>query len=302
MNKERIMEDKRKEVLKFENVSFTYHTKQDEILALKNVNFTIYEGEFVAIVGPSGCGKTTILSLISGILKPSTGKILLDGKDVTKKEKTALKKKTKTINFSKKNKDPMATEIGYMFQRDQLFDWRTIWKNVILGLELQKKTKDKKLIEKLDTLLTKYGLGSFKNKKPLQLSGGMRQRVALIRTLALEPKLLLLDEPFSALDFQTRLSLCDSVSEMIADEGRTAVFVTHDIAEAISMADRIIVLSSRPGTVKRIIDVNLKHIGKPLQRRESERARQLFDDIWKDLIIYNQDEPLTPNTEKIKEI
>ncbi len=270
------MESQRKEILKFENVSLTYHTKTDEILALENINFSVYEGEFVAIVGPSGCGKTTLLSLISGILKPSSGKIFLDGRDVSApKTKKAKKEKIERA------------EIGYMFQRDQLFDWRTIWKNVTLGLEIQGKKDDIEIENKLNGLLSKYGLEPFKNKKPTQLSGGMRQRVALIRTLALDPKLLLLDEPFSALDFQTRLSVCNSVSEIIEQEKKTAILVTHDIAEAISMADRIIILKARPGTVKRIVDVNLKHLGSPLKRRESELSTQLFDEIWKDLIIYD---------------
>lgn len=269
------MKSQRKEILKFENVSLTYHTKDDEILALDNINFSIYEGEFVAIVGPSGCGKTTILSLISGILKPSQGRIILDGRNI-------CEPKSKI-----KNKKQQNAEIGYMFQRDQLFDWRTIWKNVTLGLEIQGRKGDKIIEEKLSNLLDKYGLGPFKNKKPTQLSGGMRQRVALIRTLALDPKLLLLDEPFSALDFQTRLSVCDSVSEIIEDEKKTAILVTHDIAEAISMADRIIILKARPGSVKRIVNVNLRHLGPPLKRRESELSSQLFDEIWKDLIVYD---------------
>jgi NitT/TauT family transport system ATP-binding protein len=262
------MSNQRKEILKLKDVSLTYHTQSDEILALQNISFSVYEHEFVAIVGPSGCGKTTILSLISGILKVSSGHIYLDGQEITKP----------------------SGDIGYMFQRDHLFEWRSIWKNVILGLEIQKKTKNKELIEKVNQLIKKYGLASFKNKKPFQLSGGMRQRVALIRTLALEPKILLLDEPFSALDFQTRLSVCDSVSNIIEMEKKTAILVTHDIAEAISMADRVIILSSRPGTVKRILEINLKHLGPPIKRRESEQAHKLFDEIWKDLITYNPDE------------
>ena len=274
------MKDQRKEILKFENVCLTYHTKDDEILALKDVNFSVYEKEFIAIVGPSGCGKTTLLSLISGILKPSSGKIIFDGKNINDSKK--INKKNKELN----------TEIGDMFQRDHLFDWRTIWKNVIIGLEIQGKKNDKEIISKLNNLLNKYGLESFKNKKPTQLSGGMRQRVALIRTLALNPKLLLLDEPFSALDFQTRLSVCDSVSEIIKNEQKTAILVTHDIAEAVSMADRIIILSNRPGYVKKIISVDLQHLGPPIKRRESEKARILFDEIWKDLIQYNNENPL----------
>lgn len=271
------MESQRKEILKFENVSLTYHTKDDEILALDDISFSVYEGEFVAIVGPSGCGKTTLLSLISGILKPSQGRIILDGRNICEPKSKEKNKKQKQQN----------AEIGYMFQRDQLFDWRTIWKNVTLGLEIQGRKGDKEIEEKLSKLLDKYGLGPFKNKKPTQLSGGMRQRVALIRTLALDPKLLLLDEPFSALDFQTRLSVCNSVSEIIEDEKKTAILVTHDIAEAISMADRIIILKARPGSVKRIVEVNLKHLGSPLKRRESELSSQLFDEIWKDLIVYD---------------
>lgn len=271
------MESQRKEILKFENVSLTYHTKDDEILALDDISFSVYEGEFVAIVGPSGCGKTTLLSLISGILKPSQGRIILDGRNICAPKSKEKNKKQKQQN----------AEIGYMFQRDQLFDWRTIWKNVTLGLEIQGRKGDKEIEEKLGKLLDKYGLGPFKNKKPTQLSGGMRQRVALIRTLALDPKLLLLDEPFSALDFQTRLSVCNSVSEIIEDEKKTAILVTHDIAEAISMADRIIILKARPGSVKRIVEVNLKHLGSPLKRRESELSSQLFDEIWKDLIVYD---------------
>lgn len=259
----------KKEVLKFENVSLTYHTKDGETLALKDINFSVYEKEFVAIVGPSGCGKTTILSLIAGILQPSTGHIYLDGKD---------------INEKKKSKD---IDIGYMFQRDQLFDWRTIWKNVTIGIEIQKKKKDTELLNRVSNLIDKYGLGNFKNSKPTELSGGMRQRVALIRTLALNPKILLLDEPFSALDFQTRLNVCDNVSEIISNEKKTAVLVTHDISEAVSMADRVIILSTRPGTVKKIIEIDLKEYGSPLKRRESKKAHDYFDEIWKELVIYD---------------
>ncbi len=259
----------KKEVLKFENVSLTYHTKDGETLALKDINFSVYEKEFVAIVGPSGCGKTTILSLIAGILQPSTGHIYLDGKD---------------INEKKKSKD---VDIGYMFQRDQLFDWRTIWKNVTIGIEIQKKKKDTELLNRVSNLIDKYGLGNFKNSKPTELSGGMRQRIALIRTLALNPKILLLDEPFSALDFQTRLNVCDNVSEIISNEKKTAVLVTHDISEAVSMADRVIILSTRPGTVKKIVEIDLKEYGSPLKRRESKKAHDYFDEIWKELVIYD---------------
>lgn len=267
--------EKRKEVLKFENVSLIYHTNEGETLALENVNFSVYEKEFVAIVGPSGSGKTTILSLISGILKPSSGKILLDGKDINAESK-ALKVK---------RKESLSADIGYMFQRDQLFEWRNIWKNVIIGIEIQKKKKDEELLGRVSGLLDKYGLKNFKNHKPSQLSGGMRQRVALIRTLALNPKILLLDEPFSALDFQTRLNVCDNVSEIISNEEKTAILVTHDISEAVSLADRVVILSSRPGTVKKIVEIDLKEFGSPLKRRESKKAHEYFDEIWKELVV-----------------
>lgn len=260
----------KKEVLKFDNVSLIYHTKDGETLALEDVNFSVYEKEFVAIVGPSGCGKTTILSLIAGILKPSSGHIYLDGYDVNEKKKTS------------------EVDIGYMFQRDQLFDWRTILKNVTIGIEIQKRKKDTELLTRVSNLIDKYGLGNFRNSKPTELSGGMRQRVALIRTLALDPKILLLDEPFSALDFQTRLNVCDNVSEIISNEEKTAILVTHDISEAVSLADRVIILSTRPGTVKKIVDIDLKEYGTPLKRRESKKAHDYFDEIWKELVIYDE--------------
>lgn len=243
-------------LLDLENVSFNYHSLKGETSALKNITFSVEENEFVSIVGPSGCGKTTILSLIAGILKPSSGNIV--------------------INETKEN------YIGYMFQRDHLFEWRTIWQNVILGLEIQKKkTKEKFLY--VEELLKKYGLFDFKDKFPRELSGGMRQRVALIRTLALNPKILLLDEPFSALDYQTRLNVCDDVSNIIKTEKKTAILVTHDISEAISMSDKIIILTSRPAEVKTILSVDLKKYGTPFQRRECPKFSKLFDIVWKDL-------------------
>ena len=246
-------------ILEFKNVKYFYQTKDDEIFALNDINFDVEEENFVSLVGPSGCGKTTMLSLTAGLLSPSSGEIILDG--------------TSKIDTKK---------IGYMFQRDHLFELRTVWKNITLGLEIQ---KPKNIDEKLafaEELLKKYDLYSFKNQKPRSLSGGMRQRVALIRTLALEPKLLLLDEPFSALDFQTRLSVCDDVYDIIKSEKKTAILVTHDISEAISMSDKIIVLSSRPATVKDEIYLNLE--GKtPLKKREAPQFAGLFDKIWSEL-------------------
>ena len=251
--------------LQFQDVTYFYQTKESEIHALSNVNFDINELDFASIVGPSGCGKTTILSLTAGLLSPSSGQILLGGKAVTKH-------------------DP---RIGYMFQRDHLFEWRSIWQNIMLGLEVQKKNKDPKKIELAQDLLKKYDLYPFKNQKPRQLSGGMRQRAALIRTLVLEPSLLLLDEPFSALDFQTRLKVCDDVYEIIKHEKKTALLVTHDISEAISLSDRIVILTARPAHVKEVLDLNLKG-SSPLEKREDSDFGKHFELIWRNLTNENE--------------
>lgn len=251
-------------ILSFKNVNYFYQTKNDEIFALNDVNFDIEKESFTSLVGPSGCGKTTILSLTAGLLKPSSGEILLDGE--------------KKIDTKK---------IGYMFQRDHLFEWRTVWKNITLGLEIQRPKDKEEKLKKSEELLKKYDLYAFKDKKPRNLSGGMRQRVALIRTLALEPQLLLLDEPFSALDYQTRLSVCDDVYSIIKSEKKTALLVTHDISEAISMSDKIIVLSARPATVKDQIMPNLEE-ETPLKRRENRRFSTLFDCLWRELTNENQ--------------
>lgn len=248
-----------KKILSFKNVNYFYQTKDDEIFALKNVNFDIDKEQFTSLVGPSGCGKTTILSLTAGLLIPSNGKIELDGND-----KIDTKK------------------IGYMFQKDHLLEWRSVWKNITIGIEIQKPKDKAEKLAKAESLLKKYGLYSFINQKPRSLSGGMRQRVALIRTLTMEPELLLLDEPFSALDFQTRLEVCDDVYDIIKSEKKTALLVTHDISEAISMSDKIIVLSARPATVKDELYPNLE--GKtPLKKREAKSFSSLFDKIWREL-------------------
>jgi NitT/TauT family transport system ATP-binding protein len=248
-----------KNLLEFKNVGLIYQTKTGETEAIKNLNMSIKKGEFVAIVGPSGCGKTTILSLIGGLLKASSGQILIDGEDISQNK-----------NY-----------IGYMFQHDHLFEWRTIWQNIMLGLELKKKiTNEQKDYAK--ELIEKYGLKDFTNKKPRELSGGMRQRVALIRTLVLNPQILLLDEPFSALDFQTRLNVCDDVASIIKRENKTAILVTHDISEAISMANRVFVLTQRPATLKKEFKINLKGES-PLKRRENAQFSQIFNDVWREL-------------------
>ncbi len=246
-----------KELVNLKNVSLTYQTKTSETLAIDNLNLSINEGQFVAIVGPSGCGKTTILSLISGILKPTKGEVIINSPN------------SKNIT-------------GYMFQHDHLFGWRTILQNVTLGPEIQK-SKDQTSIQYATLLLSKYGLKDYINRYPTELSGGMRQRAALIRTLVLKPKILLLDEPFSALDFQTRLGVCDDVAKIIEEEKKTAILVTHDLSEAISMADKVVVLSPRPAKVKKIFDINLKEYGSPLKRREHPEFSKLFDKIWKEI-------------------
>lgn len=248
-----------KNFLEFKGVYFNYFTKKSEFPAIHNLSFTVNKGEFVSVVGPSGCGKTTLLSLIAGLLLPTDGEILLDGEKI-------------------KNVD-----IGYMFQKDQLFEWRTIYKNITLGLELKGKKNISQEQKRIDELLTKYGLIDFKNKHPSELSGGMRQRVALIRTLAVRPKLLLLDEPFSALDFQTRLDVCDDVKKIIKEENQTAILVTHDISEAISLSDRVIVLTKRPATLKRIFSLDFDKNLTPLQRRDMSNFSNYFNEIWGEL-------------------
>ena len=244
-------------LLSFQNVNYFYQTQKDENFALNNVSFDVQNQDFASIVGPSGCGKTTILSLTAGLLKPTSGQILLDGEN-----KIDTKK------------------IGYMFQKDFLFEWRSVWKNITLGLEIRKPEDRDEKLAKAEELLKKYDLYSFKNQKPRSLSGGMRQRVALIRTLALEPKLLLLDEPFSALDYQTKLSVCDDVHQIIKNEKKTAVLVTHDISEAISMSDKIFVLTARPATLKETIIPALDG-DTPLKRRDLDHFHELFDKIWR---------------------
>ena len=245
--------------MELEKTGLIYQSKTGETEAVKNFDLTVTQGEFVAIVGPSGCGKTTMLSIMSGILKTTSGVVKIDGKAIAESD----------------------AYIGYMFQKDELFDWRTVWQNIMLGLEIKKQMTDEQKQYAM-TLIEKYGLKDFINKKPRELSGGMRQRVALIRTLVLRPEILLLDEPFSALDFQTRLSVCDDVYNIIKSEHKTAVLVTHDINEAVSMADRVVVLTKRPATVKKIFPMNIKG-DTPLKRRESPDFSVKFNEIWREL-------------------
>lgn len=248
--------------LHINNISYSYHNLTGETLALSNLSFQVREGEFLAIVGPSGCGKSTLLSIIAGLIPPDSGTVEIDG---------MLQK-----NSSK--------NIGYMLQKDHLLEWRTTLKNLTLGLEIQHKLNEGSYIM-INEMLKTYGLITFQNSKPSELSGGMRQRAALIRTLLLEPDILLLDEPFSALDYQTRLEVSDDIWGIIHKEQKTAILITHDISEAISMADRIIILSSRPGTVTKVIPLYLTVEGPrtPFQSRSAPEFKEYFNLIWKEL-------------------
>ncbi|HYE83563.1 MAG TPA: ABC transporter ATP-binding protein [Clostridia bacterium] len=252
-------------VVELKNVTMNYHTLDGETQAIKNLSLDIRKGEFVSIVGPSGCGKSTLLSLISGLIKTSTGEILINNEPV----------------------DGPSTNVGYMPQRDHLFEWRTILKNTTIGLEIQNKL-NRETLRNAERLLEEYGLGEFKSYYPKQLSGGMRQRAALIRTLAANPEILLLDEPFSALDYQTRLAISEEIWLIIKKEKKTAVLVTHDIAEAVSMSDRVIVLTKRPAEVKseHSIELTTGSCRTPIICREAPEFRVYFNKIWKELDVH----------------
>lgn len=241
-----------------ENVSKYYHTKTDEIYAIKNINLSIKKGEFISLVGPSGCGKSTILSLISGLFPPSSGTVFVDSQQVKKPSK----------------------KIGYMLQQDYLFNWRTIKENILLGLEIQKSISSESE-ERALSLLEEMDLTKYKDAHPNQLSGGMRQRTALVRTLATNPDTLLLDEPFSALDYQAKLNLEDLVVKTIRKHNKTAILVTHDISEAIAMTDRVIILGSNPGYIKKVINLpdSIKEV-LPLEVRNIQEFQRYFHIIW----------------------
>lgn len=244
-------------ILKVKNLKKTYHTKNEETLAIKDVNFELEEGDFIAIVGPSGCGKSTILNILCGLDKSYKGDVeVLDNKS-----------------------------IGYMLQNDALFNFRTILNNCLLGLEIQSKLslENKEYVIKL---LETYGLKEFINSYPSSLSGGMKQRAALIRTLATKPDIILLDEPFSALDYQTRLAVSDDVYKIIKKEKKSVIMVTHDIAEAISLANKVIVLTNRPCTIKNIYDINLSNRSTPIENRKAKEFSYYYDMIWKDIDTY----------------
>ena len=247
-----------KDMVKISNLNQTFYTKDGELEVLKNINFNLMEGQILTILGPSGSGKSTILNILTKLLKPTSGEVIINGK------------------------------IGYMFQKDYLFEWLSVRNNVMLGLKI-KKIYTEENIKRVEKLLENYQLDRFKNHKPTELSGGMRQRVALIRTLALNPDVLLLDEPFSALDYQTRLKVCDDVKGIIKKEGKTAVMVTHDLGEAIATSDRIIVLTKRPAKLK--LEVKIEFNNKdatPFQRRKEPEFNEYFNLLWKELDIVNE--------------
>ena len=243
-------------ILELRDISHSYHGMEGETPALSHLSFSLKQGDFISIVGPSGCGKSTLLSIISGLIPPESGDVILHG-----------------------------SHIGYMLQKDHLLEWRNVYRNIILGLEVQHKISPETK-EKVFALLKQYGLEQFANAKPSELSGGMRQRVALIRTLILEPDLLLLDEPFSALDYQTRLAVGDDIGQIIRNENRTAILVTHDLAEAISLGDQIIVLTKRPASVKTIVPIHFPpDKNTPLLRRNTPEFNEYFHTIWKELHV-----------------
>lgn len=244
--------------VKLQGVTQVYVTRQGASLAVENIDLTIAPGEFVSLVGPSGCGKTTILSIIAGLIRPTLGQVEVDGTLV----------------------EAPSTKVGYMLQQDYLFPWRTIFENAVVGLELTGRLDEERKAYTLH-LLDEMGLADTKDRYPSQLSGGMRQRVALVRTLAAEPDILLLDEPFSALDYQTKLQLEDLVAETLRRHRKTALLVTHDISEAIAMSDRVIILGRNPGRIRKELRIPEPICGEiPFRAREKEGFHEIFRDIW----------------------
>ncbi len=267
-------------LLELKDICYSYHSLEGETAALSHISFQIQKGEFTAIVGPSGCGKSTLLSIIAGLIAPESGEIVFHAGGMPDAEQA-----------QSCTPAPFFPRIGYMLQHDHLFEWRTIYQNVILGLEINHMlTPERK--ERVMQLLKDYDLYKFRDKKPGELSGGMKQRAALIRTLVLEPEILLLDEPFSALDYQTRLSVSSDICSIIRSTGKTALLITHDLSEAISLAGRILVLSRRPATVKCDIPVRLTlPENSPLASRNAPEFKDYFNLLWKEISDENHRQP-----------
>ena len=237
------------EIVKVVNLTKNFYTKEGEMEVLKNISFTLHEGEILSLLGPSGSGKSTILNILTNLLEPTSGEVSIKG------------------------------TIGYMIQKDHLLEWRSIMDNITLGLEIMHKKNNKKSMERIERLLKTYGLWEFRNMYPKELSGGMRQRVALIRTLSVDPSILLLDEPFSALDYQTRLMVNDDVYKVIKNENKSVILVTHDISEAIAMGDKVAVLSKRPSTIKNTYDIDLDYVDEIREQLPllKHRRRDLYE-------------------------
>lgn len=249
------------------NVSLRYFSPETETEALAGISVAIRAGEFVSIIGQSGCGKSTLLSLVAGLIRPTGGEVLIDGVEVVRP----------------------SPKVGYMLQQDYLFEWRTILENTLLGAEIQRRDMTAAR-ERASQLLTRFGLGQFLDYLPRQLSGGMRQRVALARTLVTEPDIVLLDEPFSALDSQTRIALADEVAEALRRERKTAILVTHDIGEAVAMADRVVVMSRRPGRVRADHQIGFPSVNgarpAPFAARSTPEFNTYFNTLWQELEVH----------------
>ena len=247
--------------LRVSNISKKYQAKNGEVEAITDISFEAKEGEIISIVGPSGCGKSTLLSIIAGLEEATHGQIFINGELIK----------------------GISSRIAYMLQTDNLLEWRNIYRNIIFGLEVQKKCTKENLAY-VDRLIEEYGLKDFKYSYPSQLSGGMKQRAALIRTLAIKPDILLLDEAFSALDYQTRLQVTEDVREILKNENKTTIMVTHDIPEGISMSDRIMVLTQRPARIRNFHKLDFEGCNKPLKRRAHRKFTEYFDEIWGELV------------------
>ncbi|MCC8104205.1 MAG: ATP-binding cassette domain-containing protein [Clostridiales bacterium] len=304
-----------KPLLELNHVSYAYHSENGETAALSDLSFQVFPGEFIAVIGPSGCGKSTLLSLIASLLLPESGTISYAQEH---KRNTSRYNRVRFATTGRRRKRGLLptqadrSSIGYMLQKDHLFEWRTIYRNILLGLEIQNRL-DENALARVDKMLKDYGLEPFRDARPSELSGGMRQRAALIRTLAPNPELLLLDEPFSALDYQTRLAVCDDVAAILRTEKKTALLVTHDLSEAISMADRILVLTKRPARIRTILTIRFARENPdktlsgmppfeqkasdkspsrltPFERRGEPEFQEYFNYLWKEL---NADEQTT---------